>query len=172
MHPIGESHQKGELIRRKKDHNGRPIGIQNENPILDTREYKVIFPDGTLQSYLANTLAENIYSQIDDEGHNFSILNEIIDHERDDSAHTAGACHTTKGWKIIVSWKDGTTMYLSLRDRKNSYPTETTHYAINNNILNEPAFSWWVPHVQRKHKCIIGKLKERRNTGAGCISMA
>jgi hypothetical protein len=114
MRPIGESHQKGELIHQKRDHNGQPIGIHNENPILGTREYKVIFPDGTIQSYLANTLAENIYSQVDDEGHNFSILSEIIDHERDDSAHTAGARHTTKGWKFLVSWKDGTTMYLSL----------------------------------------------------------
>jgi hypothetical protein len=61
MRPIGESHQKGELIHQKRDHNGQPIGIHNENPILGTREYKVIFPDGTIQSYLANTLAENIF---------------------------------------------------------------------------------------------------------------
>ncbi len=162
MLPIGESYQKREVIRRKRDHNRWPVGVWNDNPILDTREYDVIFPDGTIQSYLANTIAENIYSQIDNEGHYFSILSEIIDHKRNDATDTEGACHTTKGWELLVSWKDGTTTYVPLRDMKNSYPVETADYAINNNIAKEPAFSWWVPHVQRKREHIIGKLKKKK----------
>lgn len=55
---------------------------------MDTREYEVIFPDGSVQSYLANTIAENLYSQVDDEGQGFSIMSEIIDHEKDESALT------------------------------------------------------------------------------------
>jgi hypothetical protein len=71
MLPIGGSYQRGEVICRKRDLNGRPIGVQNDNPIFDTREYDVVFPDGTIQSCIANTIAENIYSHIDDEGHHF-----------------------------------------------------------------------------------------------------
>ncbi len=71
MLPIGGSYQRGEVICWKRDLNGRPIGVQNDNPILDTREYDVVFPDGTIQSSIANTIAENIYSHVDDEGHHF-----------------------------------------------------------------------------------------------------
>ncbi len=97
--PISESYQTGEVIHWKRDHNGCPIGTRNDNPILEKREYEVIFPDGTIQSYLANTITENIYSQVDDKGHSFSILSEIIGHEWDDSTtHAESTCHTTKGW--------------------------------------------------------------------------
>jgi len=34
------------VIARKRDHDGNPIGKANNNPILDTRLYQVIFPDG------------------------------------------------------------------------------------------------------------------------------
>jgi hypothetical protein len=37
---------RGEVIRRRRDSNGNPIGRRNLNPILDTREYEVLFPDG------------------------------------------------------------------------------------------------------------------------------
>ncbi len=73
-----------------------------------------------------------------------------------------GAHHTTKGLRLLVSWKDGTTSYVPLRDMKNSYLLETADYAISNNISNEPAFSWWIPHVQRKRECIFGKLKKKK----------
>jgi hypothetical protein len=77
--------RRGEVLRRRRDRNGRPIGVRNSNPILDTREYEVVFPDGSSQSYAANVIAENLYSQVDEEGHSYAILQEIVDHERVDS---------------------------------------------------------------------------------------
>ncbi len=41
-------------------------------------KYEVIFPDGMVESYLANTITENLYSQVDDEGRSFTILSESI----------------------------------------------------------------------------------------------
>jgi len=35
---------RGEVIRRRRDSNGNPIGRRNLNPILDTREYEVLSP--------------------------------------------------------------------------------------------------------------------------------
>jgi hypothetical protein len=35
--PIGGELRRGEVIRRKRDHEGRPIGVRNTNPLLDTR---------------------------------------------------------------------------------------------------------------------------------------
>jgi len=71
--PVGDRNLRGEVIRRRRDRNGRPIGIRNANPILDTREYDVLFPDGITQSYSANVIAENLYSQVDTEGRSFSL---------------------------------------------------------------------------------------------------
>jgi hypothetical protein len=79
--PIDSSNRKGRVLRRKRNVNGEPIGLRNINPLLDTREYDVIFPEGAVQSYLANDIAEGIYSQADQEGHSFVMLSEIIDHE-------------------------------------------------------------------------------------------
>jgi len=72
--PLGESMQMGEVIKRKRDHNGRPVGTCNPNPLLDTREYIISFPDGTQQSYMANAIAENLYSQVDAEGRTHAIF--------------------------------------------------------------------------------------------------
>jgi hypothetical protein len=37
-------------VNRKQNTDGNPIGVSSSNPILDTREYEVQFPDGTIDS--------------------------------------------------------------------------------------------------------------------------
>ncbi len=71
---------------RKRDHNGKAIGNENENPILDTRVYNVEFPDGHLEEYSTNKIAEALYSQIDEEGYNTGIMKEICEHKKSDAA--------------------------------------------------------------------------------------
>ena len=44
------------------------------------------------------------------------------------------------------------TDWVELKDLKQSYPIELSAYAKNNKIDNEPAFSWWVPYVNKKQK--------------------
>mmetsp|Transcript_8647 Transcript_8647/g.12593 ORF Transcript_8647/g.12593 Transcript_8647/m.12593 type:complete len:946 (-) Transcript_8647:1039-3876(-) len=163
--PVGEELRRGEVVRRRRDQNGRPVGIRNSNPILDTREYEVIFPDGSSQSYSANVIAENLYSQVDDEGRSYSILQEIVDHEKDDSAVTleelaasGKPCFTTVGWRFLVSWKDGSTSYVPLREMKDAYPVEVAEYATMASIAHEPTFKWWVPYVLKKRDRIISKV--------------
>ena len=53
---------------RLTDINGRPIGTAHNNPSLDDREYEIELEDGTTDRIFANKIAENIYSQLDDEG--------------------------------------------------------------------------------------------------------
>ena len=77
---------KVKVIRQNTDFNGRPIGKANNNPLLDTREYICEYPDGTLDTYHANTIAENLWSQCDSEGQEFMLYKEIIDHRKDDKA--------------------------------------------------------------------------------------
>jgi hypothetical protein len=90
--------------------------LANPNPILDTRLYEVRFNDGSTQEYMANTIAENLYSQIDPEGNEYLLLDEVMDHRSNADAVTKENMYldvakrkpqrTTKGWELLVQWKD------------------------------------------------------------------
>ena len=166
----GGEAERGTVKRRAHDSFGNPIGKSNPNPILDTREYEVEFPDGTVDILTANTIAESMYSQVDAEGQEYSLLDAIIDHRSDGNVLKSDDAllpnsrtfrRTTKGWKLLVNWKDGTSDWISLADLKESYPVQVAEYAVNNKIASEPAFAWWVPHVLKKRERIIKKVKSR-----------
>ena len=53
------------VTKRLRGADGRPIGTAHQNPALDTRAYKVQFEDGSTDEFIANTIAENLYSQLD-----------------------------------------------------------------------------------------------------------
>jgi hypothetical protein len=76
----------GTVKTRKRDSEGNPVGRSNTNPLLDTREYEVAFPDGSIDVLTANTIAESLYSQVDEEGRSYSVLSEIVDHRKDGNA--------------------------------------------------------------------------------------
>jgi len=61
---------------------GDPIGEYDDNPILNTRVYDVLFPDGIVHQYLANIIAQNIYEPSDEDGFRYQLLDEIIDHKK------------------------------------------------------------------------------------------
>ena len=68
---------------------------------------------------------------------------------------------TTKGWELLVSWKDGTSSWVRLADIKESFPLEVSEYAKNNNIINEPAFAWWCYNALRKKKRYLSGAKTK-----------
>ena len=39
------------------------------------------------------------------------------------------------------------------------YPIEAAEYEVNNDIVNKPAFNWWVNLVLKKQDSIISKVK-------------
>ncbi len=113
--------------------------------------------------------AENIISQTDDEGYVHKMLDEIEDHRVLSSAipkdqgtfitkqGTMRTKRTTKGWDLLLRWKDTSSNWVSLKDVKDSYPIELMEYTFNHNIQDEPAFSWWIPFVKNKRASIISK---------------
>ncbi len=135
--------------------------------------YEVEFPDGSREAISANLIAENIYSQVDDFGRQFSIIKDIVDHKKDGTAVSKDDAYlisksgqrwlrpTTKGWFLEVEWKDGTSNWIALKDLKESNPIEVAEYAVANKIAEEPAFAWWVRDVLRKRNRIIMKAKTR-----------
>ena len=163
----------GRVTKRLRDKDGLPIGTANDNPILDTRVYEVEFPDGHKASLAANAIAENLFSQIDDEGNRHVMLEEIIDHRTNgtevkqqdafivNKSGTRRRRETTTGWEILIQWKDKSTSWIALKDIKESYPVQLAEYATNARIAEEPAFAWWVPHTLKKRNRIIAKLKSK-----------
>ena len=163
----------GTVTSRKRDQAGNLIGVASSNPITDSRVYKVEFLDGSMSEYSLNTIAENIYANADDEGNMHGIMSGIVDHKSDDNAVKASDGTyvsrsgiikrriTTKGWKILVEWKDGSTSWVPMRDVKDSNPILLAEYARDSGIDNEPAFVWWVKHVLRKKERIIKAVKHR-----------
>ncbi|MGH7954979.1 MAG: hypothetical protein ACREOZ_03375 [Gloeomargaritales cyanobacterium] len=171
--PEGDKLVSCRVVNRKRDRDDHPIGRHNRNPILDTRIYNVEFPDGHVQEFAANVIAESLYSQVDDEGNQYMIMQEIIDHEKDKTAvdkddmwirsanGTKRKRTTTKGWALTILWKDGSTTKEPLRNLKESNPVEVAEYAVANKIADEPVFAWWVNDVLRRRDRIISKIRSR-----------
>jgi len=152
----------GTVIKRAKGYDGRPVGCRHDNPLFDTHQYVVMFADGLTENYTANVITESMISQVDAEGREYLLLQEIVDHRKDDTAIKVDDGFiitnsrqrrpkiTTSGWELCVQWKEGTTRWLKLKDLKESYPVQVAEYAVTNKIAEEPAFKWWVSDVLRK----------------------
>jgi hypothetical protein len=100
------------------------------------------------------------------------LLKEISNHWKNDEAVVIGddfvivnGQHkqkwTTKGWELLVEWKDGAVMWVPLKDLKETNPIEVAEYAIANKIDHEPAFAWWVKTVMKKRERIVSKLQKK-----------
>jgi len=159
---------------RKRDAGGKTRGAANPNPILDSRIYKVQFPDGHTEEYAANVIAEAIYAQVDDEGYEHLLLDEIIDYCKDAAiaisnddrfiVSSNGNRHprrTTKGWELCVLWKDKSTSWVALKDLKEGNPVQVAEFAIANGIAEEPAFAWWIKDALKRRDRVISAIKTR-----------
>ena len=76
----------GQIVERAKHPDGRKIGLLHRNPMFDTREYIVEFPDRSQERFTANNIALNLYAQCDSEGWMFRNLEEIVDYRLTDKA--------------------------------------------------------------------------------------
>ena len=131
-----------------------------------------MFPDGDVQQYSANVIAQSIYDSVDEDGHRYQLLDEIIGHMKLKNAldkpkgyitsnnGQKNLVKTTKGWEIQVQWKDGLRSWVPMVDVKESYPIELAEYASANNICEEPVFAWWIPFTLKKRDNIISAFKQ------------
>jgi hypothetical protein len=150
----GDGPELARVKRRKTDQDGRPIGRANKNPILDTRVFEVEFLDGHTAAMTANGIAENLFAQVDQDGHRLLLMDEIIDHRRGQDAVSQAEAFitsssgqkrrkkTTTGWDLLIRWKDGSETWTPLKDMKESYMVQTAEYAVQNRLHEEPAFAW------------------------------
>ena len=169
----GEHMRAAKVIGRSRGPDGNAQGSYNTNPIINTRVYDVMFPDGAVQQYSANVIAENMMSQVDEDGHRYQMVDYIVDHRKDGRAiaradgfttsKSGKKClkRTTIGWQFLIMWKDGTESWANLKELKESFPVEVAEYVNSKGITEEPAFAWWVPFTLRKRDRVIAAVKSR-----------
>ena len=115
----------------------------------------------------ANNIAEILFAQIDDEGNRQVLMDEIIGHRSNEHAikqqdafivtkmGTKRRRETTKGWELLIWWKDGGTDWIALKDIKESYLVLVADYVVSSRISEESAFAWWASSVLKKRNRII-----------------
>ena len=98
------------VTKRLRDAQGLPIGTANDNLILDNRMYEVEYLDGFTTIMAANSIAEKMFAQVDEEGNLHVLFDEIVEHRCDGNqvkmqdsfyTNTRGVKRrrpTTKGW--------------------------------------------------------------------------
>ena len=161
------------VTKQLKDAKGIPIGMANQNPLLDTRMYEVVFVDGEMASPADNYIAKNLFTQTDDEENSQVLMNEIIDYQTNGTelkqqdafimTKTGTKCRqeTTKGWELLIEWKDGITNWVFLKDIKESYPVQVAEFALVTRISMEPALEWRVLFMLKKRNRILAKVKSK-----------
>ena len=137
---------------------------------MNTLVYDVEFPDGEVKEYSENVIAENLLSQVDDEGFTVTLFDSILEYNKDGSATekkylysrtrsgTKRMRKTTCGRKFLILWKDGTKTWVALKDIKESHPVELVEFAKSRGIATETAFAWWVSLTLRKYDIIISAI--------------
>lgn len=171
--PQGDRMVEAKVIGRTVGPDGRTVGRYNDNPILNTCVYDIEFPDGDVKEYSANVIAENLLSQVDLDGFHVRKFECILEYRFDDTAVLKKDMQaidkdgrkrlrqTTRGWKLLVKFQDGSTEWFDLKDLKEAYPVELAEYAKAERINDQPAFAWWVPYTLRKRERIVAAFKSR-----------
>ena len=174
MLQLGESMQRAKVTRRYLGPDGQVVGKYDNNPNLNSIVYECEFNDGTIREYAANLIAENMLTQVDEDGFSITLMEGIIDHRKNhDTAVSREDAYvvtqrgqkrprkTTAGWEFLIKWKDGSEQWTPLKILKDSHPVEVAEYSKARGISNEPAFSWWVPYTLRKRDFILSAVKSR-----------
>ena len=87
--------------------------MADDNPLLDTRLYEVEYLNGDKALLSANSIAQNMFAEVDEDVNRFVLLDSIIDTRCDGSeVKQQDACitskndgkrrrETTKGWEVL-----------------------------------------------------------------------
>ena len=100
------------MVGRTIADDGNVYGTYDDNPYRNTVSYDVEFQDGEVKNYSALLIADNMYAQVDKQGHMFNLLDSILDHKYKKSKNGQYGkknklSKTTRGWMLLVLWKDG-----------------------------------------------------------------
>jgi hypothetical protein len=107
------------VTKRLRDDNGKPVGRASNNLVTDTRVFEVGYFDGHTTTISAIKIAECMFAQVNQGGNRLLLLDELVDHRSIKDAITHADAfkntsngrrrrrQTTKGWEMLLQWKDG-----------------------------------------------------------------
>ena len=110
----GNSAQFSKVTNELRHENGLLIGVAQDNQMLDTIIYEVEYHDGHKASLTTNTIAENLFSHVNEEGNWHVLLYCIANHRTNGTelpinkayitSKNGGCCkrQTTKGWENLL----------------------------------------------------------------------
>ena len=79
--------QTEKVIQRSLVPDGVILGTYDDNPALNSIVYDVESPGGTIREYAANVIAENMLTQVDEDGFYLSLMEGIVDYKRYPTPH-------------------------------------------------------------------------------------
>ena len=102
---------------------------------MDTRVHELKFLDGRIEEYSVNVLAENLLTQVGNDGWDGRLLSEIVGVRKDEAAaipmengstitetSLKKKLITTLGWGVNVRWTDQSTSWVPLEKIKEFNP--------------------------------------------------
>ena len=116
--PRRNSYARGKVIRRKRDTDGNAVGRENDNPIIDTREYCVEFNDGEVSELTSNVISDSMDAVCDESRNEYLMMDSIVDYWKRDksiSVSSQKVVHRrrsfmqrfTVGWNLCIQYRDG-----------------------------------------------------------------
>ena len=112
--PQGDKLQMAKVSGRTVVPESKTLRTLPDTPIFNAIVYDVEFPDCEVKEYADNVIAENILSQVYNEGFTLTLLDSILDFKQDEQAVSRdnqfsttkrGSGRLTKktfGWKLLV----------------------------------------------------------------------
>ena len=81
---VGSANEQcGHVAKHSRGLDGKAVGRAQANPLFDTREYGIEFTDGSVDKYTLHVITENMFAQVDDEGNQYLLMNEITYHRKE-----------------------------------------------------------------------------------------
>ena len=133
----GEHMRAARVVGRSKDIDGIPIGQYDPNPYMDSRVYDVMFPDGAVEQYAANVLADNLFSQVDGDGHPYMLFEKIVGHKVDKSASEPTQHNNIHKW---TRYDKGVKCYVMTKSggpNRNQITCCQTYNSVNGKLLED-----------------------------------
>ena len=161
------------VTKRLKDANGLPIGLPMRTPswirectrcnILTGRKHRWR-PTVSLKTCLRRLMMTGIVKYLWMISLGTDPMNMLLNSKMPSLSLIRGTKRrkeTTKGWELLIRWKDGGIDWIALKDVKESHPVQVAEYAVLARISEEPAFAWWASSVLKKCNRIIAKTKSK-----------
>ena len=84
MFPRGNIYARGKFIGQKRNAFINAVGRMNDNPILDTRKFRVEFDDGEFSELTENVITESMHDACDDYEIEYVMMDYIVEYQKND----------------------------------------------------------------------------------------